>query len=217
MPSIETPVLAGPRVRLIELEMSHAEELLHAALEDRASYGFTAVPASLVTMTDHIEELLRDRDAGLVVPFTQVDVATHRKVGMTRYLNIRSDRVTRSPYAVEIGGTWLAASAQRSAINTEAKYLLLRHAFEVWGVARVDFKTDSRNDRSRAALTRLGATFEGVLRQWQPSLVLGEEGTFRDSAMFSLVASEWGVTRDRIEQMMATTSMSSSLTIGRTP
>ena len=104
-------------------------------------------------------------------------------------LRWRSD--AELPFAVEIGGTWLAASAQRTAINTEAKLLLFRHAFETWRVARVDLKTDARNDRSWSAILRLGCTFEGVLRQWQPSLVVGEEALYRDSAMFSVVASEW--------------------------
>ena len=98
-------------------------------------------------------------------------------------------------YAIEIGWTWLAASAQRTGINTEAKLLLLEYAFGTLGVARVDFKTDARNQQSRRALARLGAQFEGVLRQWSPSHVPGEEGRLRDSAMFSVIASEWPAVR----------------------
>ena len=93
--------------------------------------------------------------------------------------------------AVEIGWTWLAASAQRTGINAEAKLLLLEFAFETMNVARVDIKTDARNERSRRAIVGIGATFEGVLRQWSPSRVPGEEGLMRDSAMFSVIAAEW--------------------------
>lgn len=95
------------------------------------------------------------------------------------------------PFAVEVGGTWLAASAQRTAVNTEAKLLLLAHAFDTWGVVRVDLKTDARNERSRAAIERLGARFEGVLRRWQPSQVAGEEDGYRDSAIYSVLDTEW--------------------------
>jgi RimJ/RimL family protein N-acetyltransferase len=107
------------------------------------------------------------------------------------------------PYAVEIGGTWLAASAQGTGINVDAKLLLLTHAFEHWQVGRVDLKTDARNERSRNAIARIGATFEGVLRSWQPSLVAGEEGRLRDTAMFSIVAGEWPAVRARLDQRLA--------------
>jgi RimJ/RimL family protein N-acetyltransferase len=110
---------------------------------------------------------------------------------MTRYLSIRCRPGEVLPFAVEIGGTWLAGSAQRSGINTEAKFLLLRHAFEEWHVTRVDLKTDNRNERSKSAIVRLGATFEGVLRHWQPSQVVGEDDGFRDTAMFSIIDTEW--------------------------
>jgi RimJ/RimL family protein N-acetyltransferase len=142
-------------------------------------------------MREYVEGLLEDQRNGVVVPFSQVDLATNRIVGATRYLTIRFRPGDSAPFAVEIGGTWLAASAQRSGINTEAKFLLLQHAFEVWGVARADLKTDSRNERSCAAIARLGATCEGVLRHWQPSQVLGEEDCYRDTAMYSVVDSQW--------------------------
>ncbi len=105
------------------------------------------------------------------------------------------------PDAVEIGGTWLAASAQRSGINTDAKRLMLTHAFETWRVQRVDLKTDARNDRSRAAIERIGGRLDGVMRNWQPSLVPGEEGQPRDSAMYSIVPSEWPDVRARLVAM----------------
>ncbi len=153
-------------------------------------------------MTAYVEGLLAERDAGAVVPFAQVDVISGRVVGMTRYMSIRRRYADSPPYAVEIGGTWLKASAQQTGLNTEAKYLLLRHAFEEWRVARVDLKTDNRNERSKAAITRLGATFEGVLRHWQPSQVSGEDDRYRDTAMFSILDEEWPARRTRLESMM---------------
>jgi RimJ/RimL family protein N-acetyltransferase len=95
------------------------------------------------------------------------------------------------PYAVEIGWTWLGPGARGTGINAESKLLLLTYAFETWRVARVDLKTDARNERSRRAIEGLGAQFEGVLRSWQPSLAPGEESLMRDAALFSLLADEW--------------------------
>ncbi len=184
------PPLPGNLVRLEPLSRSHADGLVASASEDRSTYGFTHVPPA-DAVEPYIEELLAARSAGETLPFTQVRVADDRPVGMTRYLLFRRTSDTSAPYAVEIGGTWLAASAQRSGINVEAKLLLLRHAFEEWDMARVDFKTDARNARSRAAIERLGARFEGVLRNWQPSHVPGEEGGLRDSAMYSVTSYEW--------------------------
>ena len=117
------------------------------------------------------------------MPFTTRDATDGRVLGSTRFLWLRSYFDRDEPDAVEIGGTWLAASAQRSPINTEAKLLMLTHAFETWGVQRVDLKTDARNERSRAAIERIGGKLDGVMRAWQPSLVPGEEGRARDSAV----------------------------------
>jgi RimJ/RimL family protein N-acetyltransferase len=200
---LETPTLLGRRVRLEPLDASHVEGLVSAALEGRTTYGFTTVPLDTSSMTRHVEGLLRDYEAGVVVPFTQVEPASGRCVGMTCYLTIRSRPGESVPFAVEVGGTWLAASVQRTGINTEAKYLLLRHAFEHWRVTRIDFKTDRRNERSRAAIARVGASFEGVLRHWQPSHVVGEESLYRDSAMFSIIDTQWPDVRVRLESMMA--------------
>ncbi len=96
---------------------------------------------------------------------------------------------------MEIGGTWLAASAQRTGINVEAKLLLLAHAFDEWGTARVDLKTDARNAKARAAIEGLGARLDGVLRSWQPSQAPGEADRLRDSAMYSILAAEWPAAR----------------------
>ncbi len=192
MPSpFVVPPLSVQRVRLEPLDEKHVDALVRAATEERSTYGFTVVPGDRGAMVRHVASQLQDFDAGLVVPFVQVDALNDRVVGMTRYLTIRSLPGQSVPFAVEIGGTWLAASAQRTGINSESKLLLLRHAFDTWAVTRVDLKTDSRNERSRAAMVRIGATFEGVLRHWQPSQVAGEDGRFRDSAMFSITDDEW--------------------------
>jgi RimJ/RimL family protein N-acetyltransferase len=108
------------------------------------------------------------------------------------------------PYAVEVGGTWLAHFAQRTGINVEAKLLLFTYAFETLGLARVDLKTDARNQRSRRAIERLGARFEGVLRNWSPSWAPGEAGRLRDSAMFSVVEAEWPEVRARLHAVLGT-------------
>lgn len=201
MDPLTTPTLIGRLVRLEPLQLDFVPDLVARANEDRGTYGFTVVPADEPAMVRHVQGLLNDRDGGLVVPFVQID-ARERVVGMTRFLTIRSRPDELRPYAVEIGGTWLAASAQRSGINTEAKLLLLRHAFEHWKVARVDFKTDRRNERSRAAIARLGATPEGVLRHWQPSQVAGEEALFRDTAMFSVIDAEWPLVEARLMSLL---------------
>jgi RimJ/RimL family protein N-acetyltransferase len=189
------PELVGDVVRLEPLSRGHVPDLVAAASEDRATFAFTVVPGDVHSMTDYVDGLLRDHESGDVVPFAQVSVITGRAVGATRFLTIRRRPGERTPFAVEIGGTWLASSAQRTAVNSEAKFLLFAYAFEVWGVVRVDLKTDARNERSRNAMAGVGATFEGVLRQWQPSQVAGEESLYRDSAMFSVLASEWPAVR----------------------
>jgi RimJ/RimL family protein N-acetyltransferase len=118
-------------------------------------------------------------------------VSDERAVGCTAYWDPRAWPGRSDPCAIEIGWTWLAHSAQRTGLNIESKLLLLKHAFEQLGVVRVDIKTDARNDRSRRAIEALGAHFEGILRNWSRSWVPGEEGKLRDSAMYSVIDSEW--------------------------
>lgn len=187
---MESPILEGTLVRLEPLSLDHAGDLALAAEEGRDSYGYTWVPRA-EGMPAYISEHLERAAQGSMVPFAQVRLSDGRAVGSTSYWDPRFWPGREEVCAVEIGWTWLAASAQRTGVNVEAKYLLIRHAFEVMGVARVDFKTDARNERSRRALAALGATFEGVLRSWSESRVPGEEGLLRDSAMFSVVAQEW--------------------------
>ena len=128
---------------------------------------------------------------------------TGRAVGATAYWEPRCWLTDDHLDAVEVGFTWLARSAQGTGVNAEAKLLLFRHAFEEWGVSRVDLKTDARNARSRAAIQSVGARFEGILRNWSRSWAPGEEGHLRDSAIFSLTAEEWPECRGRLEERVA--------------
>ena len=191
--------LEGPVVRLVPLSIDHAADLCAAAETDRNTYGYTEVPATIDAMEAQIVDLLHQRSKNHAVPFTTIRKADNAIVGCTRFLTIRSFYGRGVPDAVEIGGTWLAASAQRTSVNTEAKLLMLTHAFEQWAVQRVDLKTDARNARSRAAIERIGGTFEGVLRGWQISYVPGEESKLRDTAMFSIIAAEWPAIKIRLQ------------------
>ena len=196
---LEIGALVGALVRLEPLVEGHVDALASAASEDRSSYGYTAVPEGRPAMLEHVRGLLAMKAAGQTLPFAQVRIADGQPVGVTRFLSFRHRGSDPIPYAVEIGGTWLGESAQRRGINTEAKLLLLSHAFEVWKVGRVDLKTDARNQRSRAAIAGIGATLEGVLRSWQPSHATGEDTCLRDSAMYSILASEWSHVRKGLE------------------
>jgi RimJ/RimL family protein N-acetyltransferase len=186
----DIPVLHGALVRLEPLAPGHAAGLAAAAEEDRSSFAFTHVPRAW-QVEDYLAAHLERAKKGTMAPFAQIRQRDGQAVGVTTYWEPRFWPGRADLCAIEIGWTWLAASAQRSGINTEAKLLLLGYAFGTLDVARVDFKTDARNQQSRRALERLGAQFEGVLRQWSPSHVPGEEGTLRDSAMFSVIATEW--------------------------
>lgn len=186
------PDLEGSLVRLEPLGRHHAADLAIAVEEDRSSYQFTWVPTA-AEVGSYIDQQLERAASGRLAPYAQISHSTGRAVGTTAYWDPRSwpsGEVERL-CAVEIGFTWLAASAQGTGINSEAKLLLFRNAFESWGAARVDLKTDARNSRSRAAIERAGGRFEGVLRNWSQSWAPGEAGRLRDSAMFSIVADEW--------------------------
>jgi N-acetyltransferase len=187
--------------RLEPLSATHVDALAQAAAEDRSNYSLAAVPDGRAATERYVLQLLDARAAGEAVPFAQVRVADGAVVGATRYLNFRR-RPDGALYAVEVGGTWLAAAAQRSGINTEAKLLLMTQAFEGWGVSRLDIKTDARNDKARRAISALGASFEGVLRQWQPSQARGEEDRLRDTAMYSVLKGEWPVVKARLEERL---------------
>jgi RimJ/RimL family protein N-acetyltransferase len=179
------------------------EELVEAASEDRSAYRYTIVPADAESMTRYVANLLDRRDRGLALPFVTRRVVDGRLVGCTRFDNLEYwdwDRGDDQPDVAEIGGTWLAASVQRTAVNTEAKLLQLTHAFDRWHVQRLFLKTDARNERSRAAIERIGARFEGVLRNQMPAV---DHGGPRDSAYFSITADEWPEVRTRLEARLA--------------
>ena len=195
-------VLSGSRVRLEPLSMGHAPDLALAAEEDRSSYDFTEVPCS-TEVGQYITAQLARSENGRLHPFAQVRASDSRAVGCTALWAPRAWPDRPDLCAVEIGWTWLAASAQGTGINLESKFLLLEHAFETLRVVRVDFKTDARNERSRHALERLGASFEGVLRSWSPSHAPGESGMLRDSAMFSVIAPEWPALRASLVERLA--------------
>ncbi|MCX5169186.1 GNAT family N-acetyltransferase [Streptomyces antibioticus] len=196
------PVLEGELVRLEPLEHRHAADLAVAAEEDRGTYAFTWVPRA-DEVDAYIDAQLARAATGRLAPYAQIRVATGRAVGATSYWEPRcwlsEDRLD----AVEVGFTWLAPSAQGTGVNAEAKLLLFRHAFEEWGVSRVDLKTDARNLRSRAAIESVGARFEGILRNWSRSWAPGEDGHLRDSAIFSLTSEEWPEARARLERRVA--------------
>lgn len=191
----ERLILSGDHVELLPLAPEHAAELLVAASVERASYAYTEVPGDAEHMARYIDNLLAKRRAGTDLPFVQRRRADGALVGCTRYLEIRRWRGRPEPDEVEIGGTWLAAGAQRSAINTEAKLLLLGQAFDGWHVDRVAIATDARNERSRRAIERIGGRFEGVLRHHRPSMVAGEAGRPRDTALFAITDDDWPAVR----------------------
>lgn len=192
----DVPALEGSLVRLEPLSASHAADLAVAAEEDRSSYGFTLVPRA-GEVGDYLAAQFARAAQGLI-PFAQIRRADGRAVGCTAYWDPRYWPGRGDLRAIEIGFTWLSGSAQGSGINAEAKLLLMSHAFGSLQVARVDLKTDARNERCRQAIEALGATFEGVLRNWSASWAPGEEGLLRDSAMYSVIAAEWDTVRDRL-------------------
>jgi N-acetyltransferase len=194
--------LSGTYVTLSPLALDDTPGLVAAATEDRGTYSLTSVPDSHERMAAQVRSLLGAQSQLEALPFATRSTETGEIVGMTRFLTLRWWFERKYPDAAEIGGTFLAASSQRTRINTEAKLLMLRHAFDVWGVQRVDLKTDERNERSRRAIERLGASFEGVLRNWQPSLVAGEEGQGRSSAMYSILPPEWPAIQARLEERL---------------
>ncbi|HEU4585161.1 MAG TPA: GNAT family protein [Gemmatimonadaceae bacterium] len=186
--------LAGLHVRLEPLELSHAEELLEVALEPELWSFTTRRVDSPETMRSYLETAMAERDAGVSLPFITRDAASGRAIGSTRFLNIsRHDR------RVEIGWTWIGKRWQRTAVNTEAKYLMLRHAFETWECVRVELKTSTLNERSRAAIKRIGGVEEGIFRRHTRNA----DGTWRDTIWFSILDREWPDVKQRLEDRLA--------------
>jgi len=188
------PVLSGSHVVLEPLQPAHEQALIAAAADGELwNLTLTVVP-SADTMARFIERALAARSAGTVMPFAIVRREDNRVVGSTRFWKI--DRHNRK---LEIGHTWLSASVQRSAVNTEAKFLLLRHAFEVMDCVRVQFTTDELNEKSRAAILRLGAKQEGIVRNER----IMPDGRKRNSVRFSIIDTEWPEVRAGLEQKIA--------------
>jgi len=186
-----TPVtLAGEHVRLEPLAPHHADALWEVA-SDPALWTFTPTP---IRSRDDFEVYLRtalaETDVGSTLAFATCSRSTGAVVGSTRFANYVPEHAR-----VEIGWTWIARDWQRTAVNTEAKRLMLSHAFETLGVHRVELKTDARNLRSRAAIARLGAVEEGILRGHMRL----PDGTRRDTVYFSILAPEWTAVRDDLD------------------
>jgi RimJ/RimL family protein N-acetyltransferase len=184
-------------VSLEPLSPEHVAALWAAASGPRDTFALTRVPASLEEVRAYVDDALAELARGASVPFVTRDVRAERVVGSTRFMTIErwkwpprhagNERPAGCADALEIGATWLAPGAQRTAVNTHAKLLMLTHAFEVWSVRRVMLKTDARNARSRAAMERVGARFDGVLRAHMPAFA----GAVRATAYYSILASEW--------------------------
>lgn len=185
--------LEGQTIRLEPLTLDHHAALCAVGLEGDVFRWFPVVVQTADEMRAYIETALREQDAGVSLPFVIVEQQGGRPVGSTRYMNI--DRTHRR---LEIGSTWLSPAWQRTAANTEAKYLLLRHAFEELGCIRVEFKTDSLNERSRHALLRIGASEEGTFRNH----MVTSSGRIRHSVYFSVIDAEWPTVKAALEQKL---------------
>jgi N-acetyltransferase len=205
-------------VRLEPLETGHVDALVAAATEDRATFGLAPVPRDGVEMHDYVASALADEQAGRALPFAIVrpggKLSLAEVVGSIRLMNLEwwawpagpisvssEPRIAAAgdpPDVAELGHAWLKPSAQRTAVFTATSLLLLIHAFETWRVHRLVLKTDARNDRSRAAIARLGGRFEGILRFHLPAA----DGIVRDTAMFSIVRNEWAGVRKRLESAL---------------
>jgi len=205
--SSEPLVLSGSYVRLEPLEHRHVAGLVAAAAGDLSLYRWSPVPQGRQAAEKYIDTALAWQAALSAVPFAIVRLADDCVIGSTRFWNIECwawpeghpSHGRATPDACEIGYTWYSPSAIRTAANTESKFLMLRHAFESWKVLRVCFHTDARNERSRAALARIGAKPEGILRAHR----MAADFIPRDSARFSIIASEWPRVKQHLLELLA--------------
>jgi RimJ/RimL family protein N-acetyltransferase len=191
MRNLDVPVLAGSNVVLEPLAAAHVDDVAAAGTGDRTTFAYTQVPDGRGESADYVAWLLDDAAYLRAAPFVQRRTADGVVVGCTRFMNPLWPLGREHPDEVEIGGTWLSAAAQRTAVNAEAKLLLLTHAFETWHVQRVAICTDARNERSRRAIERIGATFEGVLRRHRGSAHAGDGDRLRDSALYGITIDDW--------------------------
>jgi RimJ/RimL family protein N-acetyltransferase len=191
---VDPVVLEGVHVRLEPLSRKHLPGLCEVGLEEEL---WRWIPTSVRTAADmaaYVELALKEQADGVSLPFAQMERATGRVIGSTRYMNIE-----RTHHRVEIGCTWIGRDWQRSAVNTEAKYLLLRHAFETLGCMRVELKTDSLNEKSLAAILRIGAKQEGIFRNH----MMTSAGRIRHTVYFSIVDSEWPGVKSELERRLS--------------
>ena len=183
--------LEGPTIRLEPLGPGHLDALAMVAFDPDLWRVTVSKLANRRDLEAYVEEALAEQRAGTALPFATVLRATGQVIGSTRFGN-----AVPAHRRVEIGWTWVGRPWQRSGANREAKYLMLRHAFERWRCLRVEFKTSALNERSRTALTRLGAVEEGILRHH----MVNADGSLRDSVYFSILAGEWPAVRRRLEE-----------------
>lgn len=191
---VEPITLEGQHVRLEPLSPAHHAQLCKIGLDEELWRWVVQPVRTPEEMRAYIEEALQAQAAGTALPFATVEKASGRAIGSTRFGNI--DRVNRH---VEIGWTWLGLKWQRTAANTEAKYLMLRHAFETWRCLRVEFKTDSLNEPSRQALLRIGAKEEGIFRNHMITFT----GRLRHSVYYSIIDSEWPKLKTHLEKKLS--------------
>jgi N-acetyltransferase len=202
----ESLVLTGRHVRLEPLHHCHVDGLAAAAAVDRALYQWSPIPQGKAETITYVDTALVWLNAGTAVPFATVRVDDGVVIGSTRFFNLErwawppghTRHGRQAPDGCEIGYTWLTRSAIRTAANTEAKLLMLTHAFETWEVLRVCLHTDVRKQRSRAAIERIGGKFEGILRAHR----MAADFIARDSARFSIVAAEWPEVKQRLRRML---------------
>ena len=185
--------LEGRYVRLEPLTKTHLAGLAEVGLDEEVWRWIPVAVRTVEEMAAYIETALQEQERGVSLPFALIEKATGRAIGSTRYGNI-----DRTHHRVEIGWTWVARDWQRTAMNTEAKYLLLEHAFETLGCIRVELKTDSLNKRSRVAILRIGAKEEGIFRNH----MITSSGRLRHSVYFSIVDSEWPAVKARLESQL---------------
>jgi N-acetyltransferase len=188
--NIQPVTLEGPHVRLEPLTIEHHADLCAVGLDEDLWRWIPQAVRTADDMREYIEIALRAQAEGSALPFATVERASGRAIGSTRFGNI--DRGNRR---LEIGWTWIGRPWQQTAVNTEAKYLMLRHAFEMLGAMRVELKTDSLNERSRRAILRLGATEEGTFRKHMTT----ESGRVRHTVYFSVIDEEWAGVKGRLE------------------
>jgi RimJ/RimL family protein N-acetyltransferase len=187
--TIEPVVLSGNVIRLEPLRLDHVEQLLFVGLDPELWRWTTTQIATRADLERYVQDALAEQAAGSALPFATIEAASGRAIGSTRFGNIVAQFKR-----CEIGWTWVTPELQRTAVNTEAKLLMLSHAFETWGFRRVEFKTSTRNEKSRNALLRLGAIQEGIFRQHMTHA----DGSLRDTVYFSIVREEWPAIRARL-------------------